>query len=133
MGRKIKNEESNTVIVDSLKSLGGSVGVALAALGNISSSGRDLISFAEDIDTKRDGREFLENIEVLARTFGFACIEDECNTDVKRGRPAADADAKTKAKAMRLEGHPISEIVAATGLSRATVYRCTQDAPVPDT
>lgn len=111
-----------TLTVPSLQSIAPTREQILARLKIINDRGIDLASEAEGIDTRRDGRAFLEHTALLASA--LESVPSEHEKIDGRGRPETRAEEKARAVELWQTGEfSIDEIQEATGLSRATVYR----------
>ncbi len=103
------------MVVVSLPALGNGSPAVLAALSRIRDRSLRFVALSEDIDTGRpNGEAFLDYAALLALLDGPR----------QGGRPKADPAAVEKALSMKASGeYDMSEIVEATGLSRATIMR----------
>ncbi len=112
------------MVVASLSALGNGSSAVLAALSRIRDRSLQFAALSEGIDTGRP-----EDVAFLAHTAALASL-DEVRSG---GRPKADPSAVAKALSMKASGeYDMSEIVEATGLSRATIMRyAAKDKPAP--
>lgn len=114
--------DRETLTVPSLQSIAPTREQVLARLKILNDRGIDLASEAEGIDTRRDGRAFLEHAALLASA--LESVPSEHEKIDGRGRPETRSEEKVRAVELWQTGEfSIDEIQEATGLSRATVYR----------
>lgn len=125
-----KAEPGDSVVVTGLAMLAPDVDGVVSAAARIGAAGASLVSIDDGIDTSQDPAFFshmqaLKSVQAASRSQavrrGMAAAEGRGR---KAGRPKADSAAVEEALAMKESGDfTVQEIVDATGVSRATLYR----------
>ena len=131
----------DVVIVHNLSRLATSIQDLRQIINELKKRDIDVISVTEDIDTSAEsGEMFFRMVDMFAE-FERELTSERIRTGihnakekgVQLGRKEANKDMKEKAYEMYVSNmHTMKEIVEATGLSRATIYRYINQNKSPD-
>jgi DNA invertase Pin-like site-specific DNA recombinase len=125
--------KGDTLVVTKIDRLARSMADLLAMMQGLEKKGVGFKALDQpEIDTTKSTGRFLLGILASVAEFERAMIRERQSEGIKRAmergqrfgpEPKADSEVVAKIKALRAEGKLIREIMAATGLSKATVYR----------